>query len=40
MTGPCPVCREPDGFHNDSLHRVNIPADKLLPRGWLQEKTR
>lgn len=32
--GPCPVCGESNGFHNDDMHRINIPADKLLEKGW------
>lgn len=32
--GPCPVCGEFGGFHNDAKHRNNIPADKLLEKGW------
>lgn len=34
---PCPTCQLRHGFHDRELHldRVSIPADKLLPNGWI-----
>lgn len=36
---PCPTCQLRHGFHDDKLHaaRVSIPANKLLPKGWLDD---
>lgn len=31
---PCPVCGEPDGFHNEDVHRKNIDPKYLLEKGW------
>lgn len=36
--GPCPVCGEADGFHDDSKHRNNIDPKYLLEKGWHNAK--
>lgn len=35
--GPCPVCGEPNGFHNDDVHRKDIDPKYLLKKGWHQK---
>lgn len=37
MNGPCPVCGESGGFHNDDMHRNNIDPKYLLEKGWHQK---
>lgn len=32
--GPCPVCGEVAGFHNDDMHRKDIDPKYLKEKGW------
>lgn len=36
--GPCPTCGEPNGFHDDNMHRKNIDPKYLLEKGWHNAK--
>lgn len=41
MNGPCPVCTDPGGFHDEEIHasaRMNIPRHLLKAKGWQHEQ--
>lgn len=38
MTAPCPICRQPGGFHLSAIHdQHEVPRELLLEPGWVKE---
>lgn len=38
MTAPCPVCRQPGGFHLAAVHdQHEVPRELLKESGWAKE---